>query len=475
MFNDADPPTKTRLVLDTLTRRSPDGTALIGGSPFRVLKLSKSGSVMLDSWLTDAADMPTASAPRALWQRIVDAGMAHPVPVPADRIHDIAAIVPVLDDLDGLLALLASLREALGPELPIVIVDDGSTNPNDLVDVAGRFGAEVVRHEHNRGPAAARNTGWSTVRKRWPTTKAVLFIDADVVIDRDALALLVAHLDADPALGVVAPRVAARRESGALHAYEAENSPLDMGQHPARVAARTRVSYVPSATMLVRTAVLEITGGFDADMRVGEDVDFVWRTTASDWTVRYEPRAVVRHRSRRDVPAFMHQRFAYGTSAAPLEQRHQDHVFPVELSMVHLGIWALAAFGRRWGKLGAGLAVASSVVDLGRKLQPRVDDAPRIAASVVADAHRFALFWLANAATRAWWPLLLFNRASRRGLITALVAPALVDWWSGQRALDPARFIGFRAVDHVAYGAGLWRGATTSRSVRTLLPRIRRH
>lgn len=470
--------------MDTLARRSTDGTALVGGSPFRVLKLSAVGSDLLDMWLGVSGDgevsgglvVPEQDSPQAqsLWKRLVDAGIVHPTPRPATEVGKVAAVIPVLNDVAGLAELLPPLRDALSDGQPIIVVDDGSTNSDGLVALATKFGAEIVRHDQNVGPAAARNSGWAAIRGSWPDTTAVLFIDADVVIEQWSLAQLVANLEAEPDLGVVAPRVVARSEPGALHAYESVHSPLDMGAHPARVEERTRVSYVPSATMLVQRQVLEDLGGFDADMRVGEDVDFVWRASKAGWSVRYSPEAHVHHRSRSNIRAMMYQRFAYGTSAAALEKRHPNHVFPVELSVAQLAVWGAALWGGLPGKVIAGAAVARSMSDLSRKLEPKVDGSVEIASKIVFDSHRFGLKWLANAATRAWGPLLLLHRTTRRGLLAAFVIPGLIDWWAVRGKIDPMRFMLFRVIDHVGYCAGLWEGAKRHCSLRSVLPRFRR-
>ena len=303
----------------------------------------------------------------------------------------------------------------------------------------------------------------------------VAFVDADVTIDADALRLLTAHLEsADTA--VAAPRIAARPEPGPHHAYELTNSPLDMGGDSALVRPHTRVSYVPSAMMLIRVEALAALDGFDESMRVGEDVDFVWRAVGHGYDVRYEPRAVAVHRNRPTVAAAARQRFAYGTSAALLEARHPAHVFPVELSAQQLVIWATALLGGRRGVLLAALGFGASVIEFERKLAPAVDEARPVAAAVLTDAHRGGLRWLSNAMTRAWFPLLLFSRRPRQALAVALLIPAALDYVSARKSgssIDPAAFVALRIVDHSAYGAGLWTGAWRQRSIRALLPRFR--
>ena len=71
-------------------------------------------------------------------------------------------------------------------------------------------GAEVrvLRHDHPRGPAAARNAGLAAA-----TTPLVAFLDSDVLPDPGWLEPLLAHL-ADPAVGLVAPRIVALAPPG---------------------------------------------------------------------------------------------------------------------------------------------------------------------------------------------------------------------------------------------------------------------
>jgi mycofactocin glycosyltransferase len=46
-------------------------------------------------------------------------------------------------------------------------------------------------------------------------------------------------------------------------------------------------------------------GGFDARMRVGEDVDLVWRVVASGGVARYDPNLVAYHDTRVTLSGWM--------------------------------------------------------------------------------------------------------------------------------------------------------------------------
>src|SRR5205807_1875023 len=129
---------------------------VIGGSPRRVLRLTDRGAAAARRLLDGH---PVFGQPDALVaRRLLDAGIAHPLP-PVDGPGVVAGaidvVVPVYDDVESLDACLAALRT----DLPVIVVDDGSSEMELLAAVAERHGARLIRHEHNAGPAAARNTG----------------------------------------------------------------------------------------------------------------------------------------------------------------------------------------------------------------------------------------------------------------------------------------------------------------------------
>src|SRR4051795_7673546 len=142
-----------------------------------------------------------------------------------------------------------------------------------------------------------------------------------------------------------------------------------MGQHPAPVRPLSAVSYVPSVALLARRAALG--DGFDASMRVAEDVDLVWRLSAAGWRVRYEPAAAVAHEHPSRTGQWLRRRAFYGTGAALLAARHGSAVAPVVLAPESAVAWALAVAGGRQGRVAAaGVLAVTSVRLAGRLRRP---------------------------------------------------------------------------------------------------------
>jgi mycofactocin system glycosyltransferase len=400
--------------------------------------------------------------------RLLDAGLAHPDAPPGAV--EVTVVVPVKDRTAGLTRLLAALRSDAGTAAcPVVVVDDGSADPAAVAAVAEGFGAGLIRHEAARGPAAARNAGLRAAR-----TPAVAFLDSDCVPSAGWLPRLAGHL-ADPRLALVAPRITGVPvdRPGWVSRYEEVASALDMGPHPAAVAPRSAVSYVPSAALLARRDALG--AGFDESMRVAEDVDLVWRLVGAGWRVRYEPAAEVAHEHRGEPGEWLGRRAFYGTGAALLAQRHGSAVAPVVISPWSAAAWGLALTGRPVG-VGATVGVLGvATARLARRLsRPGQRPPVELSAALVLRGTAASGRTLARAVTRHHWPLALaaclVSRRARRLTAAVAVVDAALGWWPLRRDIGFAAFAAGRRLEDLGYGAGLWRGALRARDVRALLP-----
>lgn len=403
------------------------GSVVVGGSPLKLFRVTEAGRAVVDR--IAAGDDVARSA---LVDRLLDAGAVHPAPHGGPfTTTDVTIVVPTLGPP-------AHVPAHPGP---VLVVDDGSRPPVDGAD---------VRLAVNAGPGAARNAGLAEVR-----TPLVAFVDTDVVVPDGWLDLLLPHFT-DDRLALVAPRVGSGRGSGPgmLQRYEPGHSPLDLGPEPARVRAGTRVSYVPAAAIVCRVDALRQVGGFDATLRVGEDVDLVWRLDAAGWRCRYEPVAVVHHEPRRSWAAWWHQRVGYGASAGPLAVRHPGALAPLRMSGWSIAAWLLGAIGHpvAGGVVGVGSAAA---------LVPKLPDVPtRAAFRLAATGNARAGDQIAATVRRAWWPLLAILALRWKPARRMLLASALA-------ARHPIRL-----VDDVAYSVGVWRGMWAARTVAPLIPEI---
>lgn len=438
-----------------------DDRVLAGGSPLTVMRLSERGWLALGELLGEPDPAISRSAGR-LVRRLEAAGLLVASP---DRrsasAPEIDVVVPVLctDDGSTLRRCLAAIRHGAGEGCRVVVVDDASPDDEVVAAVGSEFDAVVVRHSTNRGPAAARNTGW---RRCAAPVVAFVDVDVDTSVDPSWWAVVTAAA----ADGAAAPRVVS---SGR---FESVRGPLDMGDVGGRVRPMSRVAYVPSAAMVVRRDALEAVGGFDEALRFGEDVDLVWRLDDAGFVVRYVPEVTVAHPPATPLRRWVSRRVGYGSSVADLHERHPGRVAPVVA-----GGWTAAA----WAALIAGspaaavAAVGVAGVRVGRAVP--LSPGPRrwwrgvsLAAAGTLQSGRA----LGRALVRPWWPATLvavsvLGRRPRR-LAALAVGAGLVAPPGRRVSWSPAVWF-WQLVDDVAYGWGAWSSCVRRRNVGALVPR----
>jgi mycofactocin glycosyltransferase len=439
-----------------------DGTVLLGGTPPRVLRLTSAADGLLDHGRV-VVDGPRS---QALADHLLATGLAVPVLTDsAANLDDVTVVVPVRDRTDDVRRLLTELA----PHVRCLVVDDASDDGPGLARVVRGLGAEYVRLDTNVGPAGARNAGLART-----TTEYVAFVDSDVMVAPADLRRLLRHF-ADPCVAVVAPRVRGRSTSPAarwFERYDATVSSLDLGSRSSLVRPGGPVAFVPAACLVARVVCL--TSGFDESMRVGEDVDLVWRLDGQGWRVRYDADAVVGHRTPADARTWLKRKVLYGTSAAPLATRHGDAVAPAAFTPSGaLVVLALLHRGRLTG-CAAAIAVAWHAARLRRSL-PATRDRSRLTAELTLEGLVASAMQTSSLLLRHWSPLVLpaalVSRQVRRVVAAALVVDLLSDSPARPRMLRPGDVLA-RRLDDVAYGAGVWLGALRARSVACLVPRL---
>ena len=437
-----------------------NGRALLGGSPVRVVRMTPRAMDLLAHGIMVVEDRATARLAR----KLLDGNLADPSLTDLEEEHpELTVVVPVRDRVEQLSRCLA----ALSP-LPVIVVDDASLDAGAVEHVARQFGADFLPLPVNVGPAGARNAGLRRV-----PTRLVAFVDSDVTVRAEALQALTGHFR-DPRVALVGPAVVGTSRSKRprwFERYDVAASSLDLGEVGGQVGPGAAIGWLPSACLVGRTAQLE--AGFDESMRVGEDVDLVWRLGDRGFVVRYDPSVVAHHDVRSTVAGWLGRKFVYGTGGADLAARHGSRVAPAALSPV-MAVGALALLARRsWSPMVAGAAVTFSVRRLYRALpleHDRMDLCQRLSLRGMGWAVRQESALL----LRHWWPVTLVavavSRSARRSVLSALVVDAFF-FMRERKGVSLWTTLVARRADDLAYGAGLWAGAVRARSVRCLMPR----
>jgi hypothetical protein len=223
--------------------------------------------------------------------------------------------------------------------------------------------------------------------------------------------------------------------------------------------------------MIVRRTALG--SAFDPALRYGEDVDFVWRLHDAGWRVRYVPTVIVEHSEPQSWRRLLGRRMRYGTSAAPLSERHPRRLAPLVLRPVPAAT-VLLLLARRPDLAAASIGAQTILLD-GRTRRLGLPRWMTLRWSVVSAG--WTLVGLGHAATILAAPALLvgLSRPSTRVPAAALLIVAPVKEWRDRRPpANPLPWTVACIVDDASYGLGVWRGCLSHRTRAPLLPRLSR-
>ncbi|MEC8253770.1 MAG: glycosyltransferase [Planctomycetota bacterium] len=280
----------------------------------------------------------------------------------------VSAVVPVLDgkhQLERSLPPLLAAKDA-GQLLEVLVADDGSADGSG--DYARALGATVVTTDRRAsGPSLARNVAAAQARG-----DVLLFVDADVVVDDDAVRRVRATFD-DPAVGsVYGSYDDAPDHRGYASLY------MNLRHHFGHRGRRDDVDTFWAGLGAIRRDVFDEVGGYDVDAfpyPSVEDIDLGRRLRAAGAKIRRDPEIRGKHLKRWTWWQVMHtdvmRRAApwsrlmrqYPGAFRDLNVSHKEK-FKALLALAFVVSGPLAALGLAplwaWLVCAAGIAVANA-------------------------------------------------------------------------------------------------------------------
>jgi len=263
----------------------------------------------------------------------------------------VSILLPARDAAATLPACLRSLRRQTLGDWECLLVDDGSRDgTRTIAEQAAAADARLrVVPTARRGLVPALTTGLAACRGTF-----VARMDADDLMNRDRLALQVAHLSADPRLAGAGTHVRFFPRAGlrdGLRAYEAWLNGIDGS---ARVAADAFVECpLAHPTLMLRRNVLVRYGYRDAGWP--EDYDLVLRLLAGGERLGIVPRRL----------------HAWRDSPARLTRTHPSYalerITDCKASFLADGLLARSDRYLLWGYGGTGRTLAAALARLGKR------------------------------------------------------------------------------------------------------------
>jgi GT2 family glycosyltransferase len=197
----------------------------------------------------------------------------------------------------------------------VVIVDNGSREAYQIPTAYQKF-ATILRSESNLGFTGGNNAGIQHAIETFDS-EFVFLLNNDTEVDPKALKFLVEHLQSDPKIGAVSPKIYfgagsefhitnySREERGNviwyaggsidwqhLAAFHRGVDEIDRGQFD----SQNQSDFATGCAVLIRRELLEKIGGFDERYFLYfEDVDLSLKISSAGYQIRFEPKAKVWH------------------------------------------------------------------------------------------------------------------------------------------------------------------------------------
>ena len=208
----------------------------------------------------------------------------------------------ITDCLDGLARLDYPAHE-------VIVVDDGSTD--STADIAAGYGVRLIRTA-NQGLSAARNEGLRAARG-----EIVAYIDDDARPDRDWLRHLAWGFMSSDHAGIGGPNIPPHGHGTLADLIaHAPGGPIHV------MRSDEEAEHITGCNAAFRAEALRGISGFDPIFRTaGDDVDVCWRLQREGFTLGFSPGAVVWHRRRGSLRAYLRQQRGYGRAEALLERK----------------------------------------------------------------------------------------------------------------------------------------------------------
>ncbi len=243
-------------------------------------------------------------------------------PAPEDHPEyqpDVSVLIPAYNEQS---VIVDTVRAALAsgyPKLEVIVVDDGSTDRTAEL-VRREFGRDPrvrLLLQSNHGKPSALNHGLAEV-----TGEIVVSIDADTMVDAEAIPRLVRHF-ADPRVGAVAGNVKVMNRISWITRWQALEYITSQNLEKRAFDLLNCIPVVPGAAGAWRTEILREHGGFSGDT-VAEDTDLTLTIRRNGGKILYDEDAIGRTEVPDTIDALVRQRFRWTFGTMQAVWKHRD-------------------------------------------------------------------------------------------------------------------------------------------------------
>ena len=242
----------------------------------------------------------------------------------ADYAPRVAVLIPAYNEETVIARTIKSVLASTYKNIRVIVIDDGSKDRT--LDVAREAypeemasGRLTVLTKPNAGKAEALNFALQHFEE-----EIYVGIDADTVIAKDAIELLVPHF-ADPGIGAVAGNAKVGNRVNLWTRWQALEYITSQNFERRALDLFNVVMVVPGAIGAWRTAAVKVGQGYHSNT-VAEDADLTMNLLEQGYCVVYEDRAMAFTEAPVNVDGLMRQRFRWSFGILQAVFKHRGAI-----------------------------------------------------------------------------------------------------------------------------------------------------
>jgi peptidoglycan-N-acetylglucosamine deacetylase len=244
----------------------------------------------------------------------------------------VAILVPGFNEEKVICKTVRSLLDStISGQIEIIVIDDGSSDRTSEI-VQDTFADDPrikVFKKANGGKAAALNFGLART-----DAEIIVAIDADTMLEPDAIELLVRHFN-EARLGAVAGNAVVGNQINMMTRLQALEYVTSQNLDRRAFELFNAIPVVPGAIGAWRRLALLEVGGYTHDT-LAEDADVTIALERHGWKVIYEPRARALTEAPETLNAFLKQRFRwmFGTLQVAFKNLRSPRGMPLGVALI---------------------------------------------------------------------------------------------------------------------------------------------
>ncbi|HEV2298176.1 MAG TPA: glycosyltransferase [Candidatus Acidoferrales bacterium] len=234
----------------------------------------------------------------------------------------VSVLIPAYNEESVIVDTVRAALASRYAKLEVLVVDDGSIDRTSEL-VLRSFGRDTrvrLLRQANYGKSAALNHALAEAKG-----EVVVTIDADTIVDPDAVPRLVRHF-ANPRIAAVAGNVKVINRNRWLTRWQALEYITSQNLEKRAFDLLNCIPVVPGAVGAWRAEVMRSCGGFAGDT-VAEDTDLTLAIRRHGWRIIYDEDAIGRTEVPDTIDTLLRQRFRWTFGTLQAVWKHRDAVF----------------------------------------------------------------------------------------------------------------------------------------------------